>query len=87
VQLAGLSVCFFDGIDPRSGAVGLVCRVNLFWLTQSTRGGHLDNFSERFDLASIRDEGKIYSACGDGKIPFIRWDLHFSTIAPLPPGS
>jgi hypothetical protein len=31
----------------------------------------LENFSERQHKASIRDEGKIYTACGDGKIPFV----------------
>jgi hypothetical protein len=45
----------------------------------------LDNLTERMDLASIRNEGKIYSACGDGKIPFIRWDLPFSAVVPSHP--
>ncbi|KAL9031141.1 MAG: hypothetical protein Q9196_000817 [Gyalolechia fulgens] len=30
----------------------------------------MENFLER-DLATIKDEGKIYTACDDGKIPFI----------------
>jgi hypothetical protein len=31
----------------------------------------VENFSERQHVASIRDEGKIFTTCGDGKIPFI----------------
>ncbi|KAJ9642050.1 hypothetical protein H2199_005265 [Coniosporium tulheliwenetii] len=31
----------------------------------------MENFSEWQHLATIKDEGKIYTACGDGKIPFI----------------
>lgn len=31
-----------------------------------------ENFSEEWQYsASIKDEGKIYTSCGDGKIPFI----------------
>jgi hypothetical protein len=36
-----------------------------------TRLQHTDNFSEPQHCASIRDEGKIYTACGDGKVPFV----------------
>lgn len=31
----------------------------------------MENFSERRHQSTIKDEGKIYTACGDGKIPFI----------------
>ena len=31
----------------------------------------LETFLERQHLASIKDEGKIYTACQDGKIPFV----------------
>lgn len=31
----------------------------------------MQNFSEAQHLATIRDEGRIYSAAGDGRIPFI----------------
>lgn len=39
-------------------------------MSQLTKSG-LENFFERQHRASIRDEGKIYTACGEGKIPFI----------------
>lgn len=32
---------------------------------------YTENFSEGEHLPTIREEGKIYTACGDGKIPFI----------------
>jgi hypothetical protein len=54
-------------------------------LADAMHTANLDNLSERMDLVSIRNEGKIYSACGDGKIPFIRWDLHLSAVEPSPP--
>jgi len=31
----------------------------------------MENFSEGEHLTTIRGEGKIYTACGDGKVPFI----------------
>lgn len=31
----------------------------------------VENLSEAQYVASIRDEGKIYTACGDGKVPFV----------------
>lgn len=31
----------------------------------------IENFSELWHFASIKDEGKIYTASGDGKVPFI----------------
>jgi len=31
----------------------------------------MENFSQRWHLATIQDEGKMYTACGEGKIPFI----------------
>jgi festuclavine dehydrogenase len=31
----------------------------------------IDNFSERQHRVSIKEEGKIYTACGDAQIPFI----------------
>ncbi|KAI9743498.1 MAG: hypothetical protein M1818_002811 [Claussenomyces sp. TS43310] len=31
----------------------------------------MENLLEEQHVASIRDEGKIYTACGDGKIPFV----------------
>ncbi len=32
---------------------------------------YAENFGERWHLATIQDEGKIYTACGEGKFPFI----------------
>jgi uncharacterized protein YbjT (DUF2867 family) len=34
-------------------------------------GKGVENFSEWQHLSTIKEEGKIYTACGDGKIPFI----------------
>ncbi|KAI9799637.1 MAG: hypothetical protein M1833_003952 [Piccolia ochrophora] len=31
----------------------------------------MENFTERQHFGTIKDEGKVYTACGDGKIPFI----------------
>ncbi|OSX68124.1 hypothetical protein POSPLADRAFT_1043265 [Postia placenta MAD-698-R-SB12] len=31
----------------------------------------MENFSEGIHCATVRDEGKIYTACGDGKISFV----------------
>jgi len=32
---------------------------------------YIENFCQRWHLATIQDKGKIYTACGEGKIPFI----------------
>ena len=32
---------------------------------------YADNFCQRWHLGTIRNAGKIYTACGEGKIPFI----------------
>lgn len=33
--------------------------------------GEIENFIEGGHLFSIKGESKIYTACGDGKVPFI----------------
>ncbi|KAG4428982.1 hypothetical protein IFR05_015535 [Cadophora sp. M221] len=50
----------------------------------------MENFAEWQYPATIKDEGKIYTACGDGKIPFISADdiaavaFHALTDAEVP---
>ena len=31
----------------------------------------IENFTEGWNFKTIKDEGKIYTACGDGRIPFV----------------
>ena len=38
---------------------------------QMTDGETIEQFSEQQHLNSIREEGKIYTACRDGRIPFV----------------
>ena len=60
---------------PRSVTPDSVLRVeqtNVLTLLRLTRkGGELENFCERQNLYTIKEQGKIYTACGDGKVPFV----------------
>lgn len=56
------------------------CELPGLWVTPTINSRVLainksaENFAEWQYSTTIKDEGKIYTACGDGKIPFISAD-------------
>lgn len=70
-RLVLLSSSLLEDGGPLMGAVHAYMRERAPSWTVLRPSWFMQNFSEHQHVATIRDEGRIYSATGDGRVPFI----------------